>query len=461
MYSTYVGSKAKVVQDKRDVFSLDIADVPPEPDDDWLPPLNTLRWRVEFYFTLFNTADAFWEDAEKNWATWVQDFTKPTGKIKDAVAGIVAANDTEDTKAEKIYAAVMKLENTAFTRQKSKAERKKEKLKDIHKAEDVWKQQAGSDDEIALLYVALARAAGLKVWPMRVVDRNRALLDKSYLSTYQMDDYIVVVELGGKKIYLDPGQKMCPYGSLHWKHTWASGFLLSEKGAVFDTTPGITFKASTLKRVADLNIDGEGDVKGTVRFVMTGPEALAWRQLALQNDEEEVKKEFNESMRPYLPEGVEPDFDHFLSLEDYSTNLIGIVNVSGNLGAATGKHLFLPGLFFESRANHPFVAEDKRTISVDVHYPLMEQDEVTYHLPPGFTMEGTPKDTLTPWPDHAVLKIHFSAGDGAVTAVRTLAYNFTLLDPNEYPNLHDFYLKVATADQQQLVLTRSPVAKGN
>jgi len=44
---------------------------------------------------------------------------------------------------------------------------------------------------------------------------------------------------------------------------------------------------------------------------------------------------------------------------------------------------------------------------------------------------------------------------------RTLAYNFTLLDPKEYPNLHDFYLKVATADQQQLVLTRSPAAKGN
>jgi hypothetical protein len=45
--------------------------------------------------------------------------------------------------------------------------------------------------------------------------------------------------------------------------------------------------------------------------------------------------------------------------------------------------------------------------------------------------------------------------------VRLLAYNFTLLDPKEYSDLHDFYQKVAAADQQQLVLVRAPQARGN
>jgi hypothetical protein len=462
MYEVNVGSDAKVIQDKHDTFILDIADVPAEPDDDWMPPINTLRWRVEFFpNTGFTTGEAFWMAVLKNWAAWVQDFTKPTGKIKDALAGIVAPNDSEQKKAEKIYAALMKLENTSFTRQKSKAERKKEKLKDINRAEDVWKQQAGNDDEIALLYVALARAAGLKVWPMMVVDRNRAIFDSNYLSTYQLDDYIVEVELGGKKVYLDPGQKMCPFGSLHWKHTFASGFELSEKGGVQATTPGLTYKSSAVHRVANLTIDEAGGVKGTVRFVMSGPEALYWRQTALKNDADELKKEFNESMQAYLPEGVQADFDHFFGLEDYNANLMGIVNVSGSIGAATGKHFFLPGLFFESRASHPFVAQDKRAIPVDVHYPLFESDDVTYELPPGFNVESMPQDANTAWPDHALLKIHSSAKDDSVTVLRTLAYNFTLLKPDEYPNLHDFYLKVATADQQPLVLTRAPAAKGN
>jgi hypothetical protein len=463
LYSSYVGPNAKVVQDKKKAFSLDITDVPPEPDDDWMPPLNTLRWRVEFFSRdlLFTTGLEFWNNELSFWASWVLEFTKPTPQLKNVLSGIIAADDSEEKKAEKIYSAVMKLENTAFTREKSKGERKKEKLKDIKKAEDVWKQQAGSDDEIALLYVALARTADLKVWPMKVVDRNRAMFDASYLSTGQLDDYIVIVELAGKSVYLDPGQKMCPFGSLHWKHTFAGGFRLSDKGAVSETTPGLTYKDSTVKRVANLEIDPQGNMKGSVRFVMSGPNALHWRQPALENDEEEVKKQFNESMLAYLPEGVQADFDHFLGLDDPEVSLIGIVKVSGNIGTATGKHFFLPGLFFESRGTNPFVAQDKRTIPIDVHFPEMQEDEVTYHLPPGFKVESLPQDTNASWPDHALLNIQSSAQAGSVTVSRILVYNFTLLDPKYYPNLHDFYLKVATADQQQLVLSSSPATKGN
>jgi hypothetical protein len=467
LYAVNLGSDtsasgAKVIQDKKDAFTLDINDVPPEPDDDWMPPLNNLSWHVQFFpNTGVTTAQAYWDNIAESWSAWVKDFTKPTGQIKQAVAGIVAPNDSEEIKAKKIYTAVMKLENTAFTREKSKAERKKEKLKDIKKAEDVWKQQAGSDDDIALLYVALARAADLNVSAMKVVDRNRAMFDRTYLSTYQLDDIIVILNLGGKELYLDPGQKMCPFGSLHWKHSWATGLKFAGKTAVYVTTPGITYKDSQVKRVAELDIDEAGSVKGIVRFIMTGPEALYWRQLALENDEEEVKKQFNESMRAYLPEGVQADFDHFLGLSDYELYLMGIVNVSGNIGSTTGKHFFLPGLFFESRAKHPFVAQDKRIIPIDVHYPEFDQDEVTYNLPPGFTVESAPQDTSNTWPDHATLKIHSTAKGGSVTVLRNLAYNFTLLDPKEYPNLHDFYLKVAAADQAQLVLTRAPVAKGN
>jgi hypothetical protein len=60
-----------------------------------------------------------------------------------------------------------------------------------------------------------------------------------------------------------------------------------------------------------------------------------------------------------------------------------------------------------------------------------------------------------------LLNIQSSSKDSSVTVDRTLVYNYTLLDPKDYPSLHDFYQKVATADQQQLVLTRVPVAKGN
>lgn len=461
MYAANIGPDAKVVRGKGGTFTLDIADVPPEPEEDWMPPLNTLRWHVAFFYSRLSTGKEFWDTAQKDWATEAQAFTRPTGLLKQAIAQIVSPDDPEEKKAEKIYAAVMKLDNTDFTRAKSEAERKKDKLKVINSAEDVWKNQGGSANEITLLFVALAGTAGLKVWPAQVVNRDRAMFDWGYLSTGQLDDYVAIVELGGKDVYLDPGQKMCPFGAVNWKHTFASGFRLTAKGAETVITPGGNFKDATVDRIADLNIGADGAVTGTVRFVMNGPDALYWRQIALENDEDEVKKRFNESMQDEVPEGVQAEFDHFLGLEDYNTKLMGIVKVSGNIGTSTGKHFFLPGLFFESRAKHPFVAQDKRTTPIDVHFPRLERDDVTYHLPAGFSVESLPQPASATLPDNAVLKIGAGAKGSVVEVQRALAYNFTVLNPKLYPGLHDFYQKVATADQQQLVLTRAPAEKGN
>jgi len=461
MYSARLATDVKVARDERlDIYSLDLANIPAVPVDDWMPPLNTLKWRVEFYYTNAISGPAFWEEAGKHWAKRADEFTNPTAAIKTAVATLVAPADTDDQKARKIYAAVQKLDNTDFTRKKSEVERKQAGLKDIHKAEDVWKQQSGSGDDIALLFIALARAAGLKVYPAQVVNRDRAIFDSRYYNTHQLDDYLAIVSIDGKDVYLDPGQKMCPYGNLHWKHTLASGFRLTDKEAAPVSTPGGNYKAAVTQRVAQLFLEPTGDLKGSVRFIMSGPEALHWRQLTLRNDPEEVKKRFNESMQDEFPDGVQADFDHFLALDDYTANLIGVVKISGSIGTATGKHVFLPGLFFESRAKNPFATQEHRTTPIDVHYARIEEDDVTCHLPAGITLETKPQPASASWPDRAVLKIGAESTADSVNVTRTLAYNFTLLDPKDYPSLHDFYQKVATADQQQLVLTRTPTATG-
>jgi hypothetical protein len=446
---------------KKNLYTLDLTNVPAVPDEDWMPPMNTLKYRVEFYFTNAKSSADFWADQEKLWFKRVEETIKTTGGLKKIAADLVAPGDTDLQKAKKIYEAVEKLDNTRFSREKSQAERKKEKLKDIRTLEDVWKQKSGSDDDIALLYVALARAAGLKAWPAKVVDRNRAILDMQYYSMRQLDDYVAKVTIDGKDIYLDPGQKMCPFGTMSWKHSLASGFQLTNGGAEQVITPALTYKATTLQRVADLTIEPTGEVKGTARFVMSGQDALRWRQISLENDQDEVKKEFNDSIKGEFPDGVQAEFDHFLALDDYNVNLIAIVNLEGTAATATGKHLFLPGLFFESQARHPFVAQEKRATPVDVHYAKLEQDDVTYHLPEGYTVEGVPTAANTTWNGHAELKVVSQRKSDVVEVFRTLVYNFALLGANDYPDLHDFYQKVATADQQQIVLSRATAVKGN
>jgi hypothetical protein len=64
-----------------------------------------------------------------------------------------------------------------------------------------------------------------------------------------------------------------------------------------------------------------------------------------------------------------------------------------------------------------------------------------------------------PWPDHAALVIKTQAGPGTIDIKHIFARAFVLLDPEEYPALRDYYQKIATSDQQQVVLIQA--ATGN
>ena len=48
-----------------------------------------------------------------------------------------------------------------------------------------------------------------------------------------------------------------------------------------------------------------------------------------------------------------------------------------------------------------------------------------------------------------------------IEVTRNLARAFTMIPPKEYTELHDFYQKVSTADQQQLVLLAAKPSAGN
>ncbi len=461
LYTSMLPAGSKVVEEASGRYTLDVSDIPPIPNEEYMPPIGAYLQHVVFYYTGFTSKDDFWKTSGGRWSKDMDHFAEQSGSLKEAVAQIVAPTDSEDAKARKLYAAVMKLDNTDFTRRKSKAELKQLGLKQIKQAEDVWKLKSGSSDEIALLYLAMARIAGLKAYAFAVADRNERLFNPYYLSLRQLDDVLVIVNIGGKDTVLDPGEKYAAFGELHWKHTLTVGLRQSDHGPVFGETNGNPYKEATTLRTADLTIAADGSVTGSIRITMGGPQALYWRQLALSDDEDEVKRQFNESIERIVPAGVHTEFDHFLGLDDGATVLMAIVKLSGNIGTATGKRVFLPGSFFATRSSSRFVTEEKRLSPVDMHYADMVTDQVTYHLPESFTVESSPQAQSVPWSGHAVLQEKFGVDKNTATMVRTFARAFTLVDPKDYPALHDFYQKVATADQQQLVLIASQVAKAN
>lgn len=456
----YILPKGVSVVQGMNSYMVDVTDVPPAPDEEYMPPIRSLLYKVFFYYSA-GSAQEFWSKAAKGWSKDVDKFAEPSKAIKEAVAGIVSASDNEQVKAEKIYKAVEALDNTDYSRAKSASEMKALKIKEAKHAEDTWKQKSGSSEDIALLYLAMARAAGLTAFAIKVVDRDEAIFDPTFMDTDQLSDTLVLVGIDGKGLLLDPGEKMCTFGQVSWTHSNAGGMRQSTDGPGFLKTPGQLYTDNTLERSGDVTLDANGGMTGYFTFTMRGQEALRWRQYALQNDADGLKKHFDEWVGPMMPQGVEAHVDHFLGLDDPEANLMAIVKAKGTLGTALPKRLLLPGLFFESRGREPFVKDANRLEPVDMHYAEKTADTVVYHLPAGYTVEGAPQDANDLWKEHAQYILKSQTAAGQITVDRLLARAFDLTDAKEYEDLRGFYQKVAASDQSDVVLTLAPSGKGN
>ena len=88
----------------------------------------------------------------------------------------------------------------------------------------------------------------------------------SYLNFDQLDNDVVVLSTGGKEIDLDPGEKMCPFQTVNWRHSGAGGIRQSADGRDAASTPLVPYTANTLVRAGDLTIDPHGAVTGTIPF---------------------------------------------------------------------------------------------------------------------------------------------------------------------------------------------------
>jgi hypothetical protein len=98
---------------------------------------------------------------------------------------------------------------------------------------------------------------------------------------------------------------------------------------------------------------------------------------------------------------------------------------------------------------------------VDIRYANLESDDVTYRFPAAYKVDSSPQASKIAWQERANLAISTRLDGNDVNVTRRLASNFIFVDPKDYANLHDFYLKLAVADQQQLVLVRVPSASKN
>jgi hypothetical protein len=452
--------KGDVVKAVHDTYEVDVENIPPEPDEEYLPPLHSLTYRVYFLYTSYRTQAEFWKNEGKYWSKQADRFIGPGPGVRAVVGQLTLPADSQDQKLRKLYAAVMSYENTDFTREHSQQEDKAEGLHSIKTTDDVLARKRGSSDEMAMLFVAMARAAGMKAYLMGITNRDSEIFNPNVLSMSQLDDDIAIVNVDGKDQFFDPGQRFCTYGQLHWKHTMAGGLRQIDGGTAFGQSPLGMYMDSKTTRVATLTMDDQGQIGGVVRLGYTGVEALKWRQAALKTDQTEVEKDMEEDLRRLLPGGLTVKLEKTFYLDDPSKQLVANFHVEGPLANATSKRLFVPAEIFEANTK-PMFTQAKRETPVYFHYAYQCVDQVSITYPQAVTVESMPKQDQIAMMKLAAMRLDSQNKGNTLTVTRTFALAEIIFKPDEYDQLRAFYSKVGSKDQEQTILKVAAHAQGN
>jgi transglutaminase-like putative cysteine protease len=439
-------------------FELNAADMMPLPTDQYMPPVLSLSYRVLFFATPYKSIPEFWAENGEYWSKAIDEFIGPKHGVSDFAKTLVPPTDTDDQKAKKIYAYIMSLENTDYTRERTEREDKQQGFKQIKSTDDLLKRGRGNSDQLTLLFVALARASGLKAYVMGIADRDEHIWLDAYLSFRQMDDYIAILNIAGKEVFYDPGQRYCEPGHLARVHALSRGLRQSDTGTVLASTVSAPYDSNKASKIADLKLDETANATGTVTATYTGVPALRWRHKALLGDMVSLKDQLRTEMQDSLPTGTQVEVLSIDNLTDYDQPVRVKFHIEGPIATSAGKRLLIPADIFESNEK-PLFPNPKRETPIDFLYTSFDAHAVRYTLPQTLKVETAPEGQTYPLPATAVFTFRTAQTPNTITTYRNLACAKSYVLAKDYADLRAFYQKLEAKDQETIVLTHATAPK--
>lgn len=443
---------------------LELHDVPAFEPEDYIPPENDLKPSVVFFYSPrgVGSIEDEWRDIGKNRYESLEPRLARNRGVKEAAMQAIGAEGDPVKKLRKLYERAQQVRNLSYERQRTSEEMKKENLQRNLGVDEVLAHGYGPSEDITLLFVALARAAGFDASVVQVSDRKQRFFSKEWTSLEQINSTIAAVNLNGTDIFLEPGTRFCPYGLLRWNHTATDALKLDKKGGVFIKAPPATYDKSVTRKSANLSLSEDGTLKGTVKIEFEGEEALELRLEAIDEDDAGRKKTLEGLLKGWLPAGTIVKATDTQGWENAESPLASTFSIEApSYASLAGKLFLVPACLFQTKENRAFT-HATRKYPVYFPYSFTELDSVNIKVPSGFSVESIPQHQDTNMKS-ARYQSDTQFNGAQLVYQRSLAVNGIYFGQDKYSELKDFFGKVKTGDEQQAVLRGGMVnaQKGN
>lgn len=438
------------------VVRLETYNVPAFQIEDYMPPPDEMKYRVDFTYISDYEKDPerFWKREGQRYFLGVGNFTNKHKAMEAALLQIIAPEDSPQLKLQKIYARCQSVRNTSLELDKDQQERDREKLKDTRDVEDVWKHGYGDGYQITWLFLALARAAGFDASPVLISTRDKYFFERTMMNAYDLTTNVVLVKLNGKDLYLDPGIAHAPFGLLPWHETGVAGLRLDKDGGTWITTTMPGPDDSGMERKATLHLSESGSLEGNVTVTFKGLSALSLRRDEEHEDVAQHKKVLEDQLKEYIPVSIDAELINAPDWTSSAPSLVAEYSVKvPDWASSAGRHTVLAAGLFGGSEKHVF-EHAVRVHPIYFDFPYSDVDDVTIVPPPGQQF------TALPSPQHLDRKLCTydlvaETKTSSLHVTRHLMVNVTLLHPQYYESLRSFFQTVRTDDELQAVLSPS------
>jgi len=434
-------------------IQMDLENLPNVHQEEHSPPEEALRSEICFFYVeRYYSNEDYWATLAKIESQYTDKFLAKSKAVHAEAARLVTSSDSPETKLHKIYDRVQQIRFISFEPTKSDKERKQENLKPNKHVEDVLTRDYAFANEVNLLFVALAREAGFKAYPVRVASRRNNFFSRSLPDPTQLNAEVVEVQLADKNIYLDPATLHCPFGLLPWEESDTSGIRLDQFPGQLVQIPLAASADAIIDRKGNFLLDKDGNLAGKLEVTFLGQEALERRLQEHDQDEMARKKNLEEEARSWLPLGatVKLTASNGWQGSNGAVHAVFEIAVPG-FATQAGERLLFPISILQQSSKKPFRASTRNN---PIYFPYGHQeiDELTVQPPQGYKVESLPVTRGASNPKGYSYKLETEEKGTKLTFKRNFIMESDYFAVERYPEIRDFYDFVRSNDEEQAVL---------
>jgi len=441
-------------KDDGGVVTLELERMPAFQPEESMPPPDNYRALVRFFYggSEISSPDAFWQGQAKNWFLETERFIGSHQEIRKIAAEVTNAESDPEKILRKLYSRAQEIRNLSFERQRTRLEDRAEDLRPNRNVADVAIHGYGSANDIARLFVALARSVGFEADILRASSRRDFVFDPNFLSASQLETELAVVKVEGKDIFLDPGTRFCPFGLVYWTHTSVPALRLHRNEGTFIVLPTPAADQSIRRRTVTALLKSDGTLEGEMSLELKGSNALQLRLEALETDDAGKLKILEDALGEWQTTPVKLNLSDTDGWELSGPSLLAHFTFEiPEYAKPSGKRLLTPAALFHTKPDTAF-AHAERKYPVYFPYTFEEIDKLDMQLP-----DGVHADTLPASQDEklesARLITQRTQQNGHVVLSRALVVNSIYFPPENYGQLKVFFDRLRLADDEQIILT--------